>query len=66
MRYPKRIFNINETITRNNMREYDRMMDKMYTARKDEERKMGRRMTLRERAEFNENFEKNYYADKEV
>ena len=62
MYYPKEIFSINEDVTRKNMRDYDRMMDKMYEARKAEEVKLGRRMTLRERAEFNDNFEKNYCA----
>lgn len=65
MRYPREIFSINETITRNNMREYDRMLDKMHTAQKQEEKRLGRRMTFKERIDFCNNFEKNYYLNKE-
>lgn len=64
MYYPKELFSINENVTRNNMRKYDQMMDKMYVARKAEEKKLGRRMTLKERYEFNKAFERrNDYAD---
>lgn len=61
MRYPKRLFNINENITRNNISDYERMLDKMHKARKEEEKKMGRRMTIKERLDFRDNFEKCYY-----
>jgi hypothetical protein len=47
-------------ITRANMRRYDEMKEKEYQARKEEEKKLGRKMTLRERAEFCRNFEENY------
>lgn len=60
MYYPKEIFCINENVTRANMRRYDEMKEKEYQARKAEEKKLGRKMTLRERAEFCRNFEKNY------
>ena len=60
MYYPKELFCINESVTRENMRKYDQMMDKMYAARKAEEGKLGRRMTLKERYEFNKVFEKTY------
>ena len=63
MRYPKRVFNINESITRNNMRDYERMLDKMHKAREEEEKKIGRRMTIKERFDFCNNFEKTYYVN---
>lgn len=59
MYYPKYVYHKNENITRENMRKYNEMQDKIYKARKEIESKTGHKMNAKERYQFEKEWRNN-------
>ena len=54
--YPSYVYNINENITRNNMKEYDKKCDEAYKAIKEKEKQIGRKLNCKERYEISKQY----------
>ncbi len=57
MQYPREVFSVNEDVTRKNMRDYENRLDKYYAEKAEQERKLGRKLNLKERYELRKEFD---------